>query len=78
MKFHATKETMDKVLSLEGKNLYKGNEEGQIFYKLKVRPFERFIDEGDIIIIASTDRKREYSYCGEEGLQQLLKEWKEK
>lgn len=75
MKFNATKKTLDKVKKLQGVPLYKNGEKGKDMYILKVSPTcDQPDDEGDMVTISTS--KEIYTYRGEEGLQQFLKDWK--
>lgn len=86
MKFLAKPETIEKVESLKGKALFdhERGEQGHIYAIMKIKPYDcDQLDEGDAVTVR-VDRSIKdphadyiYSYRGEEGLQRLLREWKE-
>lgn len=82
MEFSAKKETIEKIKNLFGKKLYRDGEEGQVSL-LHLEPYDcDHTKKGDAAVVWLIDSdgkyKFEYLYEGEKGLQQLLKEWKEK
>lgn len=83
MKFDATEETLRKIKDLQEKEAILVNskgEEARIGYVMSIKPYKPdHVTSGDIVTVITTDAEwTEYVYKGEEGLQQLLKEWKEK
>lgn len=83
MKFDATEETLKKIKDLQKKEAILVNDKGEearIGYILNIKPYKSdHITSGDIVTVITTDAEWvEYMYKGEEGMQQLLKEWKEK
>lgn len=87
MKFLAKPETIEKIESLKGKTLFdhERGEQGHVYAITKIKSYGcDQLDEGDAVTIR-VDRSIKdpradyiYSYRGEEGLQKLLREWKEK
>lgn len=79
MRFYATDETLAKVKALVDKELVnKDGEKGHIGYIMKISPFEADHLNGGNIVTVIADDKTEYSYRGEEGLQELLATWEGK